>query len=92
MLLEVKNLKTLFRLKKGVVNAVDNISFSIDNKGEIFAIVGEFGSGKSVTSLSIMGLIRDSEKVVGGELLFKGEDLRKRVKNRYRKFVETRSL
>ena len=84
MLLEVKNLKTIFRLKKGVVNAVDNISFSID-KGEILAIVGESGSGKSVTSLSIMGLIQDPGKVVGGELLFKGEDLRKKSEKQMQK-------
>lgn len=84
MLLEVKNLKTIFRLKKGVVNAVDHISFSID-KGEILAIVGESGSGKSVTSLSIMGLIQDPGKVVGGELLFKGEDLRKKSEKQMQK-------
>ena len=77
MLLEVKNLKTQFKLKKGIVNAVINIDFSID-KGEILAIVGESGSGKSVTSLSIMGLVQDPGKVVDGEILFKGKDLRKR--------------
>ena len=77
MLLEVKNLKTQFKLKKGIVNAVNNIDFSID-KGEILAIVGESGSGKSVTSLSIMGLVQDPGKVVDGEILFKGKDLRKR--------------
>ncbi|SDN50267.1 ABC transporter ATP-binding protein [Acetanaerobacterium elongatum] len=76
MLLEVKNLKTEFKLKKGVVNAVDDISFSVD-KGEILAIVGESGSGKSVTSLSIMGLIAEPGKVAGGEILFKGTDLTK---------------
>lgn len=77
MLLEVKNLKTQFKLKNGIVNAVNNIDFSID-KGEILAIVGESGSGKSVTSLSIMGLVQDPGKVVDGEILFKGKDLRKR--------------
>ena len=76
MLLEVKNLKTEFKLKKGVVNAVDDISFSVD-KGEILAIVGESGSGKSVTSLSIMGLIAEPGKVAGGEILFKETDLTK---------------
>ncbi len=76
MLLEVKNLKTDFKLKKGVVNAVNDVSFSVD-KGEILAIVGESGSGKSVTSLSIMGLIAEPGKVSGGEILFKGADLTK---------------
>jgi peptide/nickel transport system ATP-binding protein len=76
MLLEVKNLKTEFKLKKGIVNAVDDISFSLD-KGEILAIVGESGSGKSVTSLSIMGLLQDPGRVAGGEILFKDKDLLK---------------
>ncbi|SMC64686.1 ABC transporter ATP-binding protein [Papillibacter cinnamivorans] len=74
MLLEVKHLTTEFHLKKGVVNAVDDVSFSVD-KGEILAIVGESGSGKSVTSLSIMGLISPPGRIAKGEILFKGNDL-----------------
>ena len=76
MLLEVNNLSTEFRLKRGVVRAVDNISFSID-KGEILAIVGESGSGKSVTSLSIMGLLQSPGRIAGGEILFADQDLNK---------------
>ncbi|MCX7772862.1 MAG: ABC transporter ATP-binding protein [Clostridia bacterium] len=76
MLIEIKNLQTQFKLKKGTVNAVDNVSFSI-GKGEILAIVGESGSGKSVTALSIMGLISQPGKIAGGEILFKGQDLTK---------------
>jgi len=75
MLLEVKNLETSFKVKRGNVKAVNNVSFSVD-KGEIVAIVGESGSGKSVTSLSVMGLIREPGKVTGGEILFDGQDLR----------------
>lgn len=74
MLVDIKNLKTQFKLKKGIVNAVDGISFSIE-KGEILAIVGESGSGKSVTALSIMGLISQPGRIAGGEILFKGTDL-----------------
>ncbi|MDY4969585.1 MAG: ABC transporter ATP-binding protein [Lachnospiraceae bacterium] len=74
MLLEVNNLKTEFKVKRGIVNAVNDVSFSVD-KGEILAIVGESGSGKSVTSLSIMGLIRKPGRVAGGTILFDGEDL-----------------
>ena len=74
MLLEVKHLKTEFKLKNGIVNAVDDVSFSID-RGEILAIVGESGSGKSVTSLSIMGLISEPGKISGGEIFFNGSDL-----------------
>ncbi|XOQ47369.1 MAG: Oligopeptide transport ATP-binding protein OppD [Eubacteriales bacterium] len=77
MLLEVNHLQTEFQLKHGTVKAVNDISFSIE-KGEILAIVGESGSGKSVTSLSVMGLVQKPGKVVGGEILFKGEDLLKK--------------
>lgn len=83
MLLEVKNLKTEFKLKKGIVNAVDDVSFSID-KGKVLAIVGESGSGKSVTSLSIMGLMQEPGRITQGEILFKGKDLLKMDKNEMR--------
>lgn len=76
MLLEVKNLTTEFKLKRGIVKAVNDISFSID-KGEILAIVGESGSGKSVTSLSIMGLLQKPGRIAEGEILFKSQDLTK---------------
>lgn len=80
MLLEVKNLKTQFRIKGGTVNAVNGIDFEVE-KGEVLAIVGESGSGKSVTSLSILGLIPDPPgKIVDGQILFKGEDLLKKTK------------
>jgi len=78
MLLEVKNLQTQFRVKGGLVNAVDGVDFEVD-KGEVLAIVGESGSGKSVTSLSILSLIPNPPgKIIGGEILFKGEDLLKK--------------
>lgn len=84
MLLDVKNLKTEFKLKSGIINAVNDVSFSID-KGEILAIVGESGSGKSVTSLSIMGLISEPGKIAEGEILFKGVDLTKQPVNELQK-------
>ena len=70
MLLEVKDLETEFKVKRGTVKAVNGVSFEVD-KGEILAVVGESGSGKSVTSLSVMGLIRDPGRVAGGENLLK---------------------
>lgn len=79
MLLEVKNLKTEFKVKRGIVNAVNDISFSLD-KGKILAIVGESGSGKSVTSLSVMRLLQEPGRITQGEILFKGEDLLKKSK------------
>lgn len=77
MLLEVKDLETEFKVKRGMVKAVNGVSFEVD-KGEILAVVGESGSGKSVTSLSVMGLIRDPGRVAGGEILFNGENLLKK--------------
>ncbi|OCL27558.1 peptide ABC transporter ATP-binding protein [Orenia metallireducens] len=84
-ILEVNNLQTHFFLDKGVVKAVDGVSFSI-NKGETLGIVGESGSGKSVTSASIMQLIPNPPgKIVGGEIIFKGEDLLKKPMKEIRK-------
>lgn len=74
MLLEVNNLSTIFKMKRGTVKAVNDISFSC-NDGEILAIVGESGSGKSVTSLSIMQLLAENAEIVEGEILYKGENL-----------------
>lgn len=74
MLLEVKSLCTEFPVKRGVVRAVDDVSFEV-SEGEILAIVGESGSGKSVTSLSVMGLLAEPGHVAGGEMTFDGKDL-----------------
>ncbi|MCM3117658.1 ABC transporter ATP-binding protein [Neobacillus sp. MER 74] len=82
--LEVKNLTTSFFTDEGTIPAVDNISFHI-NKGEILGVVGESGCGKSVTSLSIMGLVPNPPgKIVSGEILLNGEDLTKLPKKRMR--------
>jgi peptide/nickel transport system ATP-binding protein len=73
--LEVKGLKTSFFTDDGEVPAVDEIDFYI-NEGEILGVVGESGCGKSVTSLSIMGLLpKGIGKIVAGEILFKGENI-----------------
>src|SRR4051812_8603724 len=67
--LDVRNLKTQFFTRAGVVYAVDDISFDV-GEGETLGIVGESGCGKSVTSLSIMRLIPSPPgKIVGGEML-----------------------
>jgi oligopeptide transport system ATP-binding protein len=74
-LLEVNDLRTHFYTRQGVVHAVDGISFTVD-KGRTLGIVGESGCGKSVTALSIMGLIpRPPAKIVSGSVLFDGRDL-----------------
>ncbi len=74
-LLEVKNLKTWFHTRNGVVRAVDDVSFSIE-KGETLGIVGESGSGKSVTCYSMMRLIpQPPGRIEGGTASFDGTDL-----------------
>src|SRR5215470_14872317 len=74
-LLEVRNLETHFKTQDGLVKAVNDVSFHVD-RGETLGIVGESGSGKSVTSLSIMRLIPSPPgKIVGGEMVFDGENL-----------------
>jgi len=76
-LLDIRNLRTHFLLPEGVVKAVDNVSFHVE-EAEIMGLVGESGCGKSVTALSILGLIQSPPgRIVSGEILFQGNDLRK---------------
>lgn len=77
VILQVNDLQTTFFTDSGEVPAVDHIDFHV-HEGEILGIVGESGCGKSVTSLSIMGLVPNPPgKVVGGEILFEDKDLLK---------------
>ena len=82
-LLEVKNLQTHFPTRGGLVKAVNDVSFYI-NEGELVGLVGESGCGKSITALSIMRLISPPGKIVGGSIEFKGEDLLKASEDRMR--------
>jgi oligopeptide/dipeptide ABC transporter ATP-binding protein len=75
-LLEVKNLKTQFKTEGGLVRAVDDVSYYIDEQ-EIVGVVGESGCGKSVSQLSVMRLINTPGKIAGGEILFEGQNLLK---------------
>ncbi|WNF06921.1 MULTISPECIES: ABC transporter ATP-binding protein [Brevibacillus] len=83
-LLEVKHLRTHFKTEDGVVPSVNGVSFSVA-KGETLAIVGESGCGKSVTSLSIMGLVAPPGEVVGGEIWLEGQNLLALSKKELRK-------
>jgi peptide/nickel transport system ATP-binding protein/oligopeptide transport system ATP-binding protein len=80
-LLQVTDLKTYFDTDAGLVKAVDGVSFSVE-KGETLGIVGESGCGKSVLSLSVMGLLPESSGfVAGGGILFEGTELLKLDEN-----------
>ncbi len=73
--LEIENLRTQFFTSAGTVRAVDGISYSVE-QGELVAIVGESGCGKSVSALSVLRLIPDPPgRIVGGEIRFMGQDL-----------------
>lgn len=74
-LLELLGLQTYFATDEGTARAVDGVSFALA-PGETLGLVGESGCGKSVTALSIMGLVPPPGRVVGGEVRFRGEDLR----------------
>ncbi|NNF98190.1 MAG: ABC transporter ATP-binding protein [Desulfobacteraceae bacterium] len=73
-LLEIKDLYTYFTSSEGIIPAVDHINFSIKS-GETLGVVGESGCGKSVTSLSIMGLVPNPPGYIRGEVLFQGQNL-----------------
>ena len=75
-ILKVRDLKTYFYMEEGVVKAVDGVSFELF-PNEVLGIVGETGSGKSVTVKSIMRLIKPPGKIVGGEVLYNGTDILK---------------
>ena len=76
-LLEIKDLRTQFQTREGVVYAVNGISYQLD-EGETLGIVGESGCGKTVNVLSLMRLIPEPPgKIAGGQALFQGKDLLK---------------
>jgi len=72
--LEVRDLKTYFFTKAGVVKAVDGISFEV-RPGKVLGLVGESGSGKTVTGFSVLGLVDEPGRIVGGEILYRGENI-----------------
>ena len=79
-LLEVKNLKKYFKTPKGMLHAVDDVSFTID-RGRTLGVVGESGCGKSTTGRAILRIVEPTE----GEILFDGEDIRSLGKDQMRR-------
>ena len=78
-LLEVKGLHTYFKTRKGIVKAVNDVSYSLE-PGRTIGIVGESGSGKSVSAMSILQLLDGNGYIAEGEILFEGKDLTKLTK------------
>ncbi|MEU3065226.1 ABC transporter ATP-binding protein, partial [Streptomyces subrutilus] len=77
MLLEVRDLHVEFTTRDGVAKAVNGVDYSVD-EGETLAVLGESGSGKSVTAQAVMGILDvPPGRIAGGEILFKGKDLLK---------------
>lgn len=73
-ILKVKDLSINFETKHGLVRAVDRVSFDIE-KGQVFALVGESGCGKSTTAMGIMRLLQEPGKIGGGEIIFEEQNL-----------------
>src|ERR1700748_682486 len=73
---EVRNLRTHFFTRAGVVKAVDDVSFSVGG-GQVLGLVGESGSGKTVTGFSIIGLVDPPGRIAGGSILYQSRDLTK---------------
>jgi oligopeptide transport system ATP-binding protein len=85
MLLEVRDLQVEFRTRDGVAKAVNGVDYSVD-AGETLAVLGESGSGKSVTAQAIMGILdMPPGRITGGEILFQGKDLLKLKEEERRK-------
>ncbi|MBC9711063.1 ABC transporter ATP-binding protein [Streptomyces sp. TRM66268-LWL] len=85
MLLEVRDLQVEFRTRDGVAKAVNGVTYEVD-AGETLAVLGESGSGKSVTAQAIMGILdMPPGKITGGEILFQGKDLLKMKEDERRK-------
>ena len=83
-LLEINKLHTYFSTRKGLIKAVNGVSFTID-EGKTLGLVGESGSGKSQTAMSILQLFEPNQKIYEGEIIYKGEDITKYTRSQMEK-------
>ncbi len=90
-LLEVKNLKAYFYTYRGVVKAVDDISFNLE-KGKVLGLTGESGCGKSTTAYSIINLVPPPGRIAGGQVLLNGIDITKMNENQVRKKIRWKRI
>ena len=84
--LKVENLKINFFTRKGIVYAVDDISFTL-KKGETLGLVGESGCGKTTTVLGLMKMVPTPGEIIGGRILIGGKDIVPLSENEMRKKV-----
>ncbi|RLB88177.1 MAG: ABC transporter ATP-binding protein, partial [Deltaproteobacteria bacterium] len=73
-LLSIKNLSIGYQTKEGILKAVDNISFELE-KGRPLGFVGESGCGKTTIGMTLMGLLPDNARILGGSIEFQNKDL-----------------
>ncbi|MEM3623238.1 MAG: ABC transporter ATP-binding protein [Candidatus Bathyarchaeia archaeon] len=90
-LLEVKNLKTYFRIKRGYVKAVDDVSFQVE-KGEAMGLAGESGCGKTTTALTILKILPSNGEIKGGKIFFSNIDLLEISEEKMRKDIRWKGI
>ncbi len=90
-LLEVKELKTYYYTLRGVVKAVDNVSFSLE-RGEVLGIAGESGCGKSTLAWALLGLVPPPGRIAGGKIVLDGIDLTKLNEHELRRKVRWKKV
>ena len=89
--LEVKDLKTYFKILRGYVKAVDGVSFELE-KGEALGLAGESGCGKTTTALSILRILPSNGEIKGGKALFNGEDILRMPEKELREKVRWKGI
>jgi len=90
-LLEVDQLKTYFRISRGYVRAVDNVSFSLE-KGEAIGLAGESGCGKTTTALSILKILPSNGEILEGRIMFSGIDVTKISDEKMRRDIRWKGI